>query len=58
MWIASSPGGLRLPWSAHYPARLAEGAEDVLALGVGERDRRGSWRWSPCNHRLEFVSGT
>ena len=27
--------------SAHHPARLAEGSEDVLPLGVGERERRG-----------------
>ena len=29
---------------AHHPAGLAEGTEDVLPLGVGQRDRLGSWQ--------------
>ena len=43
--------------AGHHPAGLAEGAEDVLPLGVGQRHRRGSRLWSLRLGRLQVPEG-
>src|SRR6266849_6419912 len=45
------------PWPAHHPAGIAEGAEDVLPLGVRQRDRRGGRRLGRRDRGLQVPPG-
>ena len=41
--------------AGHHPAGLAEGAEDVLPLGLGQRHRRGGRLWGLRDSGLQVA---